>query len=127
MCGVMSSRRRLVMTRWVCRRWVGEHPIPSEEEEEWTLPRVLKVWQNLADKPRFRIHYYVVFVEWLRRTFGEEGGEFYWRHIHKIREDRIPSLIRLISCWGWESLKRTLIRLCLELWEGLFDTPRPIE
>ena len=42
---------------------MGEHPIPSEEqeeEEEWTLPRVLKVWQNLADKPRFCIHYYVL-------------------------------------------------------------------
>ena len=116
------------MTSWICRRWVGEHPMPVEEEiEGWGLAEVMNLWQEVVDVPEFRIHHYAVFVEWLRRTFGEKDGEFYWRYIHKIREERIPSVKRLILWWGWESLKRTLIRVCLERWAAWSGTPRPTE
>ena len=104
------------MTRWLCEKYVGTHPIPSPEEYEEGEP--LGVWECLVNDPGSHLGGYCVFVVWLVRTYGAPQAFVYWRTVHKVQGERIPSITLLLMSWGWRSLRGTLIQRLRELWAG---------
>ena len=110
MCSVWRWKSRWVLTRWVCTKYVGSypipHPIPHPEEE----CDPLDVWEYMLQDPNFHLGVYCVFVVWMIRDYEDRKAFFYWKQLHKINGDRIPSLTRLLWSWGWQSLKRILIQ-----------------